>query len=265
MNWARSLGVPGRRSGYGRTGRRSHQAGCGNRKSPAAVEQSVFFIPIVTPRAVNSNYCKFEFEAFLARERALGRADLVFPILYVPVPALQTRRNGATIPCFRRSPSGNMSIGRPSVIPTLIRPPCGRRLGAFASRSSRRCIIHGNRRRNASSARRPQPSSDEDQRRQQEAETKRHAEEDARRTKDEADAQRIAEERKQQDTEAKRRADEAGRHKRAEAEARQRAQEERLGRDVEAKQRADLLKVIVALALLGLVGLLFYISSGTFD
>ncbi len=53
-----------------------------------AVEQSVFFIPIVTPRAVSSDYCKFEFEAFLAREHALGRADLVFPILYVPVPAL---------------------------------------------------------------------------------------------------------------------------------------------------------------------------------
>ena len=55
----------------------------------AAVGQSVFFIPIVTPRAINSNYRKFEFEAFLARERALGRADLVFPILYVPVPALE--------------------------------------------------------------------------------------------------------------------------------------------------------------------------------
>ena len=54
-----------------------------------AVEQAVFFIPIVTPRAVASNYCQFEFNSFLARERALGRADLVFPILYISVPALQ--------------------------------------------------------------------------------------------------------------------------------------------------------------------------------
>src|SRR5215470_15790647 len=46
----------------------------------AAVEQAVFFIPIVTPRAVNSEYCRFEFEAFLARESALGRTDLVFPL-----------------------------------------------------------------------------------------------------------------------------------------------------------------------------------------
>jgi hypothetical protein len=54
-----------------------------------AIEQAVFFLPIVTPRAVNSHHCKFEFEAFLARERALGRADLVFPLLYIRVPSLE--------------------------------------------------------------------------------------------------------------------------------------------------------------------------------
>ena len=32
-----------------------------------AVKQAVFFIPIVTPRAVKSRYCQFEFEEFLAR------------------------------------------------------------------------------------------------------------------------------------------------------------------------------------------------------
>jgi hypothetical protein len=54
-----------------------------------AVEQAVFFIPIVTRRAVSSHHCKFEFEAFLARERVLGRTDLVFPLLYIGVPALE--------------------------------------------------------------------------------------------------------------------------------------------------------------------------------
>ena len=54
-----------------------------------AVEQAVFFIPIVTPRAINSRYCKLEFEAFLSREQALGRTDLVFPLLYIGVPALE--------------------------------------------------------------------------------------------------------------------------------------------------------------------------------
>jgi hypothetical protein len=62
-----------------------------------AIEEAVFFIPIVTPRAVQSPYCKSEFESFLARERAIARNDLVFPILYLPVPGSGTRPKGATI------------------------------------------------------------------------------------------------------------------------------------------------------------------------
>jgi hypothetical protein len=54
-----------------------------------AVTQSAFFIPIVTPRMVNSRYCQFEFDAFQSREKVLARSDLIFPILYVPVGALQ--------------------------------------------------------------------------------------------------------------------------------------------------------------------------------
>ena len=45
-----------------------------------AVWQSVFFMPIITPTVVKSPYCKFELDAFLAREAELGRDDLVFPI-----------------------------------------------------------------------------------------------------------------------------------------------------------------------------------------
>ena len=54
-----------------------------------AVAELVFFIPIITPTVVESPYCRFELEAFLAREAALGRSDLVFPILYIDVPGLQ--------------------------------------------------------------------------------------------------------------------------------------------------------------------------------
>jgi hypothetical protein len=54
-----------------------------------AIEQSAFFIPIVTPTAVRSQFCKHEFDTFLARESALGRDDLVFPIYYIRVPALE--------------------------------------------------------------------------------------------------------------------------------------------------------------------------------
>ncbi|HXO70832.1 MAG TPA: TIR domain-containing protein [Bradyrhizobium sp.] len=54
-----------------------------------AISRSVFFIPIVTPSSVASRHCRLEFEAFLDREQALGRSNLVFPLLYVRVPALE--------------------------------------------------------------------------------------------------------------------------------------------------------------------------------
>jgi len=54
-----------------------------------AVAQSVFFIPIITPTTVRSEFCRFEFDAFLAREHAFERSDLIFPILYIRVPALE--------------------------------------------------------------------------------------------------------------------------------------------------------------------------------
>jgi TIR domain/VIT family len=53
------------------------------------ISESVFFIPIVTPSAVASAHCRREFEAFRAREEELGRADLIFPILYVTVSGLE--------------------------------------------------------------------------------------------------------------------------------------------------------------------------------
>src|SRR5215510_16620437 len=56
------------------------------------ISESVFFIPIITPTAVKSPFCKFEFETFLAREKELDRNNLIFPILYVQVPALTDDR-----------------------------------------------------------------------------------------------------------------------------------------------------------------------------
>src|SRR5215469_9995035 len=36
-----------------------------------AIDESVFSIPIVTPAAVSSSHCRFEFESFLKREASL--------------------------------------------------------------------------------------------------------------------------------------------------------------------------------------------------
>ncbi len=65
-----------------------------------SVAQAVFFIPIITPTVIASPFCRFELDAFLAREAALGRSDLVFPILYIHVPALEDnvrRQNDAVL------------------------------------------------------------------------------------------------------------------------------------------------------------------------
>ncbi len=58
-------------------------------KIKSAINQSVFFVPIITPTAIKSEQCQAEFEHFLAREKQLGRSDLVFPILYIRVPELE--------------------------------------------------------------------------------------------------------------------------------------------------------------------------------
>jgi hypothetical protein len=54
-----------------------------------AISEAVFFIPIVSPSSMASKHCRMEFEAFLEREAALGRTNLVFPLLYIRVPALE--------------------------------------------------------------------------------------------------------------------------------------------------------------------------------
>ena len=64
----------------------------------AAVAQSSFFIPIITPTVVKSPHCQFELNSFLAREAELGRSDLVFPILYIGVPALNDAEQRKTDP-----------------------------------------------------------------------------------------------------------------------------------------------------------------------
>ena len=65
------------------------------------INESVFFIPIITPRALRSQHCAYEFQAFLARESELGRDDLVFPILYIPVPALEDEKLWRDEPILR--------------------------------------------------------------------------------------------------------------------------------------------------------------------
>ena len=73
-----------------------------------AVEQSVFFIPIVTPTVVKSPYCRFELESVLTREAGLDRDDLIFPILYIRVPSLEeaaTRQDDPVLSIIAKWPA----------------------------------------------------------------------------------------------------------------------------------------------------------------
>jgi TIR domain len=65
-----------------------------------AINESSFFIPIVTPSAVSSPQCKFEFEAFLKRESELLRNDLVFPYCIFVFLLSWTNNVGTMMSCW---------------------------------------------------------------------------------------------------------------------------------------------------------------------
>ena len=50
-----------------------------------AIAQTTFYIPIVTPRFLKSQYCLDEFRSYQRRMIALGRDGLIFPVHYVDV------------------------------------------------------------------------------------------------------------------------------------------------------------------------------------
>jgi hypothetical protein len=168
-------------------------------------------------------YCRFELEAFLERETALGRADLVFPILYIRVPSLEDAVARNSDPAlaiiakrqyldwrdFRFHDSGSPEVGR-----TIARfcqniAEALHRSWVSPEEQSKREELEALRR-------------EEEARLRHESEAKRHAEE-ARRKQAEAEAQRIADERRQREAEARRREQE---------------QKEGLARDKDAKRTA---------------------------
>ena len=177
-----------------------------------AVEQSVFFIPIVTPRMVNSRYCQFEFDAFLARERELGRTDLVFPILYLPVAALENEakwRNDPVLSAIARRQYVDWQTFRYSDIHT---PTMREEIARFA-----RKIVET---LNAPWVSPEERQAQEEKRRQQaEAERQRKALEEV-----EAEC-RVRAERQHQEAETARRAEEEQRHQQANANAQQNAEQ----------------------------------------
>src|SRR5262245_63189514 len=217
-----------------------------------AIDQSVFFIPIVTPRAVNSQYCKFEFETFLAREAAIGRNDLVFPIVYISVAALESDASWRDDPVLSTIARRQYVDWRPlrhldaqtTVAREQIERLCQKIVEALrepwiSPEERRRMAEAETRKRAEDEARRLEAEAErraEESRRRAEVEARKRAEDEARRL--EAEAERRAEEsRRRAEVEARKRAEDEAR--RLEAEAERRAEESRRRAEVEARKRAE--------------------------
>jgi formylglycine-generating enzyme required for sulfatase activity len=59
-----------------------------------SLAETMVFVPIITPSYLKSRWCREELERFLKREQQLGRRDLILPIYYQRVPALERARQG---------------------------------------------------------------------------------------------------------------------------------------------------------------------------
>ncbi|MGA3401972.1 MAG: toll/interleukin-1 receptor domain-containing protein [Acetobacteraceae bacterium] len=58
----------------------------------AALDEASFFVPIVTPGFLHSEWCAREVKSFRTKMRARGRDDLIVPIHYLDVDAFETVR-----------------------------------------------------------------------------------------------------------------------------------------------------------------------------
>jgi hypothetical protein len=200
-----------------------------------AIGQSTFFVPLITPRSVGSKYCQFEFESFLAREQAIGRTDLIFPILYIQVTALQNETKWRSDPVLsvvgQRQyvdwrPVRHLDVNTPVVrekIENFCRTIVEALNETWVSPEERQRIAEAKARQLAEEER-------------LEAEAKQKAEAEQRQRQAEAEAKRRAD---QEQAEAKRRAAELEGRRKAEAETLRRAEEARGLREAEAKRKAE--------------------------
>jgi len=200
-----------------------------------AVGQAVFFIPIITPTVVRSPYCRFELEAFLAREAELGRGDLVFPILYVQVPELEDiarQKNDPVLSIIaKRQYLDWRELRHRDVHSENVKEMVARFCAQIGDALRQSWVSPEERRQQEAEAQRQA----EDERQRREAEAKRRAKEEKRqRVADEERRKREAEiaQRSKEEAEAKRREEEELKS----AEVRRRAEEERA--KAEARRKA---------------------------
>ena len=203
-----------------------------------AVAQSVFFIPIITPTVVQSHYCRFELEAFLEREAALDRADLVFPVLYIRVPGLEDEARQKSDPVLsivgKRQYLDWREFRHHDVNSREVKETIERFCQNICDALYRSWLSPDERKKLEEAAARERIEAEHVS---QQAEAKRQEEEQRKRAEALALA-RAEKEKRQRAVEAERQKAEAERL-RAEEEAKRHVREERLKAELEAKRRAE--------------------------
>jgi hypothetical protein len=195
-----------------------------------ATAQSVFFIPIVTPTVVASPYCKFELESFLAREAALGRNDLIFPILYIDVPGLEDsagRQNDPVLSLIAKRQYVDWRKLRHRDVHTTDVSEAVERFCTDIRNALRRSWVSPEERKRQEEAAAFQKAEDERQRR--EIEAKRRDEETRQQAEQTKARERVENERHEREAEGEQR-------RIVEAEAKRREQETALQREAEAER-----------------------------
>ncbi len=211
---ARNSVVPRPIFGFGRIRLQSRSARSGKTRFSKASASRYFSYRSSRPRALRSHHCGLEFQSFLAREAELGRADLVFPILYIPVPALEDEK------LWRDDPVLSV-VGTRQYLDWRELRHHDPNSTEVRQRLERFC------RGITNTLHKPWVSPDERKRREAEELRQREVEE-GRRKAAEAEAERLAREAREcEQAEAARRAEEAERARLAEQEARERAAEDR--------------------------------------
>jgi cobaltochelatase CobT len=66
-----------------------------------SLDTATFLLVFLTPNFFGSAECAKEVKRFLARERRIGRRDLILPVYYIPIPQLDDKNSPPTDPMIR--------------------------------------------------------------------------------------------------------------------------------------------------------------------
>jgi hypothetical protein len=145
----------------------------------AALDTITFFIPILTPSFFKSTFCRYELETFLTREQELGCGDLVLPVYYIEVAALEDKHLRADDPLAQTLAARQRIDWRDLRFESFEEPQVRRMLAQMAQQIARRIVAQERERQQHEAAEQRRGGAEERQRRAAEATEQRRREAEA--------------------------------------------------------------------------------------